>query len=438
MKQRVRQTHVEGLLLRCGFVVLMVGLIAFSLYQLGRHVTVGAQTLRTQTITDRSYMQLNLYLFRDEEVLVANEADRLFVYRVGDGEKVGVGDTLAQVYATGQNDSQRRETQVLLNAAGKQLALLERQTRVGAPTDAEEALKAVDQQYIGLLAAVDRGQLGVADGFAEQMMEEINRYQTLTGTSEAKGNTIKYLKEQQRTLVADASYETDVITDKGGYFYYDVDGYETRFAYDRVLTMTPNEFLGLIQENAQPVPDTQGTVVGKLVKSSVWYAAAYVTQDEAAYLKEGYTYTLTCRNSAGVTLPMTVCRVVPNADDGGALVVFKTRYMPEGFSYDRRLSVQMVSDEISGYRVPAEAIVTRTNEQGQNEEGVYILVGNVVEFRRILTRRTYEGYRIVRTRAEVVSYLEEIGEGDTAGEYLTLNDLIILTPSGLAEGDMLR
>jgi hypothetical protein len=112
--------------------------------------------------------------------------------------------------------------------------------------------------------------------------------------------------------------------------------------------------------------------------------------------------------------------------------------MPEGFSYDRRVSVQMVSDEISGYRVPSEAIVARTNEEGQKEEGVYVLVGNVVEFRRILTRRTYEGYRIVHTDVEVAAYLEEIGEGDDAGDYLTLNDLIILTPSGLSEGDMMR
>ena len=62
MRQRIDGVRARHLILRGGFVLLMLGLIAFSVYQLTQHVTAGAQTLRTQVITDRSYMQLDLYV----------------------------------------------------------------------------------------------------------------------------------------------------------------------------------------------------------------------------------------------------------------------------------------------------------------------------------------------------------------------------------------
>jgi hypothetical protein len=52
-------------LLNAGFTVLMLGLIAFAIYQVASHVTVGLNTLRTQEILDRSYVTLEQFVFRD-------------------------------------------------------------------------------------------------------------------------------------------------------------------------------------------------------------------------------------------------------------------------------------------------------------------------------------------------------------------------------------
>ena len=434
MKQRIDGARARHIILRGGFVALMLGLIVFSIYQLTQHVTAGAQTLRTQVITDRSYLQLDLYVFRDETVLTADQP-KLFVYQTDDGEKVGAGDTLSQVYTTDEGEAGRSARQAALNDCGAQLERLYRSNRTPTPTDVEEALQTVDRQYVGMLSAADRGQMSVANGFAAGLTESLGRYQGLIGTAENVGDARDRLLSEQQALLDGCVREGDATTDVGGYFYHSTDGYESVFPYGSVMTMTPAEFQNMTESVAQA--GTPGTVMGKLVRSSIWYAVAYVTAEEAEYLAEGEAYVMTCRNSSGTEISMTVCRM--ETDDIGVLVVFESQQMPEGFSFDRRLSVQTVAEEVSGYRVPSEAVVTRINPDSlQKEDGVYVLEGTVVEFRRVLIRRTYEneGYCIVRTESEADAYLEEHNE--QGGNCLSLNDLILLTPAGLSEGDILK
>ncbi|MBQ5725330.1 MAG: hypothetical protein IIV80_04175, partial [Clostridia bacterium] len=84
-------------LLDIGVSLLMLGVIAFSVYQVARHMTVGLSTLRTQEILDRSFVRLELYTFRNEILLTAPGAT-VCCYDVTDGEKVGVGRTLGTAY----------------------------------------------------------------------------------------------------------------------------------------------------------------------------------------------------------------------------------------------------------------------------------------------------------------------------------------------------
>ena len=74
---------------RLGFILLMVALIAFAIYQCASHITVGMNTLRTQEITDNAYVSLDLYIFREETVISSDARGALLLYSVSDGEYVG-------------------------------------------------------------------------------------------------------------------------------------------------------------------------------------------------------------------------------------------------------------------------------------------------------------------------------------------------------------
>ena len=100
-----------------------------------------------------------------------------------------------------------------------------------------------------------------------------------------------------------------------------------------------------------------------------------------------------------------------------------------------------MSLRVSGYRIPTEAVVTlESSKTGEHVPGVYILAGNVVEFRKIRIRVARDGYVISDTYEEIKAYLDALTDEERAKRtadgwaYLGLNDNIITSGNELYEG----
>lgn len=425
-------------LLNAGFIILMLGVIAFAVYQVARHLTVGINTLRTQEILDESYVRLELYIFRDESPLYVEGSDT-YLYDVGDGERVGVGQSLGTAYTAG-DAALAADLQTRLNAYGDRMALLRKIGGMGTPADAREAANAVDADYLRLLEAAGRGDLSAVEGLAASMQDGMGRYDILTGASGTL--SLRELEAQRAALVAGLTRVQPMKTDRSGYFYYQCDGYEAIFDYASALTVTPEEFRTLTEQSARSIP---AGVVGKMVYSATWYAAAYIPLSDGAVelfqqgIAGGITYTMV---TGGTELSMKLVRLVPDSE--GALVVFRSQDMPESFRFTRSFSAETVALSTGGYRIPAEALVTLPSPKtGEDVTGVYILSGNVVEFRKIRIRVRRDGYIIADTYGDVAAYLESLSEEEYAKHtadgwrYLGLNDNIITGGSELYEGKMI-
>ena len=91
----------------------------------------------------------------------------------------------------------------------------------------------------------------------------------------------------------------------------------------------------------------------------------------------------------------------------------------------------------TGYRIPTDALV-----ELRGETGVYIIVGTVVEFRRVTVslKDNGNGYVIVKTyemdRADT-SVAESEGETVDRPAYLKANDLIITSGNDLYDGKLI-
>ncbi len=428
-------------LLNVGFVLLMLGIIGFSIYQVARHITVGLNTLRTQEIVDESYVELELYVFRDEQPLFAEGSDT-YLYAVPNGGRVGVGQSLGTAYAVGDG-AVSADLQQKLNAYGDRMTLLRELGGLGTPADARDAAEAVDRDYLDLLEAVGKGDLSAVGGYMNGMQDGIGRYDILTGASGSLSLTA--LEQERAALVAGLAPVAHMTTNRSGYFYYHCDGYESVFAYDMPLTMTPADFRTLIEQSAHGTP---AGIVGKLVYNPTWYAAAYVPLSDAALevfqqgIQSGATYTMRVTDGANVELDMTILRMVP--DEGGALLVFRSQDMPDGFDFPRSFTAETVALQAGGYRIPTEAVVTlRSPETGEDVKGVYILSGNVVEFRKISIQVARDGYVIAHTYEDMKAYLESLPEEERAERtadgwaYLGLNDNIITSGNELYEGKVI-
>ena len=152
--------------------------------------------------------------------------------------------------------------------------------------------------------------------------------------------------------------------------------------------------------------------------------------DEATCLSfaEGTVYEVTCTGGSGKTLSMTLERICLDENgDGDAYLLFSSYDLTSASELFRSRNVKILMGSRTGYRIPAESL---THVGG--EEGVFILVGNVVEFRRVTVIGRGNGYLLVST------YEKDAEEGSVSEiPYLYVNDMIVTSGNDLYDGKLL-
>ena len=125
---------------------------------------------------------------------------------------------------------------------------------------------------------------------------------------------------------------------------------------------------------------------------------------------------------------MVLARVISSLAKDKAVLVLSTNAMPQGFAYTRFSDVELILDEVSGYRVPETALATH-----DGLDGVYVLDGGRVTWRDVRIVSRGEGYVLVYapTKAE-----RESEEDDTYhyDRYLGIRDVVITDGDDLYDG----
>ena len=165
-----------------------------------------------------------------------------------------------------------------------------------------------------------------------------------------------------------------------------------------------------------------GVNCGKIVTDYNWYIGCRITNEDSRAFTEGYTYTVIFPYNSDIRITMILDRIILQADDNRVVLVFRTNTIPEHFNFLRRQTVQIVTSTYEGYKVPIESVRILDGIQG-----VYILEGYVVQFRRIEPIREINGFFICR-----------VNDGSTEdADMLALYDRIITKGKNLYVGKII-
>lgn len=382
--------------------VAAVALLTFVLYQalgLGR-VTV--QTVTAVRSLEYNVAQLDGYIFRDEHVLYSENSGAA-VYCVADGARVSADTELCRVYKTGSTAgylAERRRLEARLELISKAIEL--GQMNAGGIERTQEAL---DASYADVMSALGAGSLDAATDKRDQLLIALGARELLRGGS--LDDEYSAVSEELRRL--DSSYSgtyESIKNTSASYFFYSCDGYERLFDIDLLDTVDAKTLRTMAA--AEPDFDGNSNPVGKLVDSYQWHLVLAAEEDVISKVKLGNEYTLTLD---GRELNMTLRR----ADSQAGVLVFDCGIMPQGFDYTRTQTVKLIIGKVSGYRVPLEALHTR-----EGLDGVYVLSGSEVIFRRVTVLYRGDGYAVVAER----DYSTE-----NYREFLNLNDSVIVSVS---------
>ena len=341
-------------------------------------------------------------LVRQETVLPA-QTGIVDVTR-SEGEKVGVGQSVAQVY----RDSQAQNNQADLEALADQIQLLEYSSDGGGVDSAAKLDENILQAVTALHAASGVGDYNQLEDQARTLKSTVLKRGYVYGNglgAEELSQKLNDLKSQYAALKQQTSSSTSSVrAPQSGVFSTLVDGYETAVTPQTVFQLTPASLSALLAGQGKEA----GGGMGKLIPSTRWYFAAALPVSVAERLKEGSTATLRFSGDFDQDIDMRVDQV-GQAEGDKSVVVFSTdRYLSQT-TLLRQQTAELIFNSWSGLRIPKQALrmekSTYTDkETGQevqnNRLGVYALLGGRAEFKTVEVVTEGDDYYVVRSTTD--------------------------------------
>ena len=394
-------------------VVLSIGLMLYIGYHLFYGLTQKTETATATVATVGSALEMDVYIFRDEDPLAISEAGS-FVPNVADGARVGIGRVVASLY-----DASSPDTVSQIAGLEKQLAVLEQIKNSNLSVRDTSAIDGEIYDIVQNIAAASReGDGGNILSLRAALISEWNRRESLTGASSDIDGAIERLRAEKDSLTRSLGpCRRQITAPRSGYYYAACDGYEGTFTAAAAETMSLSEFRALTRTD----PDTVENA-GKLASSYIWYAVGVASRETGRTLIEGKVYPITFLYNEEKTLLLTLTRIVE--EDGQAMLVFRGDTLPTDFRLTRSQPVSMVCEEYTGLRIPASAL----RSQG-GVTGVYIRYGSTVYYRAVKIILEEEDWCLVEIRPE-----EDPPDGHT---WLKQNDIVITKGRGLYDGRVL-
>ena len=401
-----------------------VGVLVYVIVQSLGTTGAGIKTQISLLVTMNDSIEADAYIFRDETV-VNKGYDGAIVTVVSEGDRVSKGQLIANVYP----DESDALLQDEIGRVTRRIEILEDSAVDSKFVISDLAL--IDEDITSVLNEVcrasSRGNLSSAISASSEFLVKLNKRDLIVDSGFDYTSELSKLKAEKQQLESRiSSISSPIYASSAGYFYGDVDGYENIFKVSDVSKITLDSLSKYTQ--AEPDEEILGSGAVKIVKNFIWYLVCVVDSESLLDLKQGRDYTLSFPENSDAEITMKLDRIVSETNSPTACCIFRVNKLPTDFTYNRFQTAEIVKKSIEGLSVPKKAL-----RVVDGVEGVYILVGDVVRFRRVERIAEEDGYYVVKyIKPGYYSDMEEEQNSDI--EPLALYDNIIVSGKNLFDG----
>lgn len=419
-KTRSGRSRLADLVVHIATIAVAAAALAYLGYHFFEGFSADIETEYATLVTDSDVVPLDAYIMRSESVIFAASATsgHSVGYVFSDGTKVHGGQVVANIY-TGDGSSD--EAIVDLD---RRIDLLESSNLTDGMTSSDTYVidSKIQNYYYLIHQSTLLGNYSNLTKRRDELLTLINKRRILTGVTTGYSDRIESLTAERALLSAGQdTIAESVEAPYAGYFYSTTDGYESTFSASKVESLTLAEFDKML--SSQPTRYSDRTV-GKMVSDFNWYIVCETTRDSLRYFTKGYSYYVNFPYNDDISIKMTLSNIVSEVGSDRVLLVLETERIPEDFSFRRMQPVELVRSSYTGYRVPISAARLVDGKQG-----VYIMIGNTIEFREIDILLEMDGYYIVAEQ-------DPVNDPDYASK-LGLYDQIVVSGKNLYDGKLI-
>lgn len=318
------------------------------------------------------------FILRSESTVSIGEESGICKYLVSDGTKVGGSQKIAEIAL---DSEENREKLLKIEELSDEIETLEWASRIASGATVSAVETKLSELRARLCSLSDSGDASEMSQISDELSATLIAAKIVRGELKNCDRLIAEQKDELSTLKNSIAGKS-VKSDRSGYFYSKTDGFEGLLSPSDIDSITFDDCVNAIDAVKNTIPQTDDAC-GKLVTSFDWYALCVVDTNRSAGMSSGKAYTV---DFGETTHKMTLLRVVRSESSEKTALIFESNTYPSGFDFARVGSVSVVYDEVEGYDLPAEAV-----HVVNGVPGVYVLHGNVVEFRQIETVLGDEG-----------------------------------------------
>lgn len=346
-----------------------------------------------------------------------------------EGERVSKGESVAVLYS----NTSGVDIQQQISDLQQEIDQLTYAIQGGTTTEAGVLESNIISAIASVRASADQGDLTGLEDQTGNLRSLVLRRDYTYGDESAAADLEAALAARQAELASLTSslgaVSTTVTAPVSGVFSGVADGYETLVTPEMLSSITVSQ----VDELLSASPTAPAGSVGKLITGNRWYFVATLDSQDLT-VREGQTYTLSFSGDWAGRVEMTLERL-GDVSDGRVPAVFSTNRYLSDTSLLRVQTVDLISQEVTGIRVPRGAlrVVTRTttdSESGQEKveevTGVYTVVAAQAEFQEVNVLYQDEDY-----------YLVEPVDA-TSSHRLRAGDEVIVRGENLYDGKVVR
>jgi hypothetical protein len=369
-------------------------------YTVSRSIPVEGIAIRSETLIEGSFSGISNYLFED-------------------GERVSIGENVAEFYENDRSDRNLRRARELED----EIAMLKSAQEIGVNNFAATDMinRDIKEQLGFLIAAAEQRRYSSSDDIRGRLTELINKKQLATGMTKSFAPRVNELTAELSNL-SDQERDSAVMrvtAPASGYFVRLCDGYETLLSPKDVADYGISELLGLLDSET---PEPQTAPAGKIVRSQNWVFVAAADKSSLEFVKPGQLLDVSFE-SAGAPVPASVTKILQDKDEERAVLLLSCNYVSGPLLGVRRTAAELDFNQYSGLRVDM-ANVRFLND----ERGVYVLEDGVASFKKL--DAVYEDQNFVLSRFRPPSM--------NTDEYVKLFDQIIIRGNDLYDGKTIQ
>ncbi|CDG35488.1 MAG TPA: HlyD family efflux transporter periplasmic adaptor subunit [Acetivibrio thermocellus] len=350
-KRKINGKVKLGGLLIALFLLLYIPSFIFWIYGKNIHTDI----IRMGELED--YVTTDAYIVRDETV-INSPSDGISIRNVEEGEKVGVGDTIATVL----NKSSEK---LLEDLKTLDLRIIEaKREKTKNDNFFSEDIKKLDQEIQEKLVLVikksNKNSISEVKQIKNEIDELIKKKATILGDLSYTDANIKALENEKRILQDSINAnKRNIVSNLSGIVSYVIDGYEEILNPEKIPEITP-EMLGMIKvvENRKKTDDLSTQYNKPFVKviGGIDYYIVFVLDREKADDFKVDNYLRVRINDIGRVVDGTIA-YKSNEMDGKFVIAVRTDKALSDTAGLRVINVDLIKSRYEGLIVPVKSLV---------------------------------------------------------------------------------